>query len=59
MLISEQPNDEVIADHGGPQPGIDPIGEATVARQQPARVLRAYLALDHALSQVAQGSDGG
>ncbi len=56
-MSNDDPEDEIIADQRGPQPGINAIENAAMTGDQIAGVLDATLAFNHAFSQVAQGGD--
>ena len=57
-MSNNDPNDEVIADRGGPQPRIDAIEDAAMTGDQIAGVLDTALAFNHAFTQVTQGGNG-
>src|SRR5512134_1163224 len=54
LCLQDEPQEKIIPDQAGPQPRVDAVEEAAVARNDVARILQVGLAFEHALAQVAQ-----
>ena len=56
-MSNDQPDDEIIPNHGCPQPGVNAVENTTMTRDQLTRVFDAALTFYHALTQVTQCGD--